>query len=62
MCERIYFTVDVSGTSNLFSRFVQPWLVCQDDVLFFDEAAPLLPHNFWMFCTLKVDSTSWWLL
>jgi len=22
MCERIYFTVDVSGTSNLFSRFV----------------------------------------
>ena len=26
MCERIYFTVDVSGTSNLFSRFVHPWL------------------------------------
>ena len=29
MCERIYFTVDVSGTSNLLSRFVHPrraWL------------------------------------
>lgn len=26
MCERIYFTVDVSGTSNLFSRFVHLWL------------------------------------
>ena len=26
MCERIYFTVDVSGTSNLFSRFVHPRL------------------------------------
>lgn len=25
MCERIYFTVDVSGTSNLLSRFVHPW-------------------------------------
>lgn len=24
MCERIYFTVDVSGTSNFLSRFVHP--------------------------------------
>lgn len=27
MCERIYFTVDVSGTSNLFSRFVSAFMV-----------------------------------
>lgn len=28
MCERIYFTVDVSGTSNLLSRFVPLRLAC----------------------------------
>lgn len=27
MCERIYFTVDVSGTSNLLSRFVSGFMV-----------------------------------